>query len=275
MRSSSSSLRRLAAKTVGCLAVTLAAGCGSAGGGQPAQPEQPVSPGRALALAAKQATQVNSFASTLHVRISGTSAAALSGTMQYRAKPLLTQLNLTIGAGGQKLAIKEIITGSAVYMNMPVLTRQIGKPWLMMTFAQLRNKAGINLSQLFQQTSSNDPFNQTRMLAVSKNARVVGTQVIDGVPTTEYAGSYPAALGLRRLPPSLRSHLQPQIKALGLRTVKFHIWLDAQHHTRRVITDEIGSKGSITSRVDTTAINQPVTVTIPPPSLVAPLPAGA
>lgn len=273
MRSSSSSLRRLAAMTVACLAVTLAAGCGSAGGGQ--EPEQPASPGKALALAAEQAKQVHSFASTLRVRISGTSAAALSGTMQYRAKPLLTQLDLTIGAGGQKLAVKEIITGSVIYISLPAFTRQIGKPWLKMTFAQVRNNAGVNLAQLFQQTSSNNPFNQTLMLAASKNAREVGTQVIDGVPTTEYAGSYPAALGLRRLPPSLRSHLQPQINALGLRTVNFHIWLDAQHHTRRVITDQTGSNGSITSRVDTTAINQPVTITIPPSSQVAPLPAGA
>ena len=64
------------------------------------------------------------------------------------------------------------------------------------SFAQLQLSTGINVGQLTQQVQSNNPLVQTQMLAAAKDVRAVGTQTIDGVRTTHYAGSYPVSAGL-------------------------------------------------------------------------------
>ena len=53
---------------------------------------------------------------------------------------------------------------------------------------QLSSKSGVSFGSLLQNLESSNPLDQTKLFTASKDVRVVGTQTIDGVPTTEYAG---------------------------------------------------------------------------------------
>ena len=108
--------------------------------------------------------------------------------------------------------------------------------------------------------------NQQQLLAVAKNARVVGTQTIDGVPTTEYAGSFRASDAVRALSPSVRQVLGPQLQTLGDSVISFREWIDGQHHVRQVIENETVKGNHVTTTMNISGINQPVQITLPPAS---------
>lgn len=280
MRSPIPTPRTLGAVAAACAAVTLAAGC-SAGGtaitaAHPTPTPLPVH--RILTLAAARSRQVNSFVANVSINVSsGSVSTSLSGTMQDRTKPLLIEARFSLTTAGSSLpgGMTEIINGSAIYLKMPVITKKLGKPWLKMTFAEIRRSSGLNLSQLLQESNSGNPFHQTEMMAASKNARKVGTQIINGVRTTEYTGSYSVQSVLKSLPPAERSLGESGVSKLGVRTAHFRIWLDANDQPRQVVVREVGTSATITVRTDVVSINQPVNVRLPRPSQVRKLPASA
>jgi LppX/LprAFG-like lipoprotein len=122
----------------------------------------------------------------------------------------------------------------APYFSEPSLAKQVGKPWLKLHLAALSRTPLASIAQLVHSLQSNNFANQTQLLAAAKNVRVVGKQTIDGVPTTEFAGSVHAAEALKALSPAFRKALAPALQGLGNRTMTFHIWVDGQHHARKV-----------------------------------------
>jgi hypothetical protein len=234
---------------------------------------------KAVQLAAQRAQRVTSWAATMTVQTSGTTAVSLSGTAHERLQPsLLADINYSrFSLQGQTMpgAIEEIISSSAIYLRMPSLSRMAGKPWVKVPLSEISQATGIDLSQLFQQVESNNPLVKTQMLASSTNVRKVGTATFDGVQTTEYTGSYPLSAGLARLPASFRAQVAPQLQAMGLTTQTFKLWLDDQQQVRKLITSDQGTKEQVSSTFQVTSINQPVTITLPPASQTATVPASA
>ena len=260
----------------GAAAILLAAGCGS-GGTHPGA--QALSPRQAITLAADHASQVDSFRSTLSVAMSGTASGTIAGTMQLRNRPsrLVDADFSTFDVGSQNLpgGMQEIVTDRSIYLKMALLAQELHKPWVKISFSQLQQGTGINLSQLTQQVQSNNPLVQTRMLTAAKDVRTAGTQTIGGVRTTHYTGSYPISAGLARLPASERAVAQRGLRTLGLKTVRFNVWIDGQHQTRKIVVTETGGVETVKVTMQVTSINQPVSVTLPPASQVATIPASA
>ena len=112
------------------------------------------------------------------------------------------------------------------------------------------------------------------MLASSTNVKKVGTTTLNGVPVTEYTGTYPISAGLAKLPASERTKVSQQLQALGLTTEHFTIWLDGKQQVRKVVTSAQGSKVHETSTIQVTSINGPVSAAIPPASQTATVPAS-
>jgi hypothetical protein len=268
---------RYAAAAIAAAALA-AAGCSTSHSSTATQPAGSAA-ANAVQLAAQHAQHVASFAATIAVQTSGTQNLSLSGSMQERTQPsLLLGINFgTFSLQGQTLpgGIQEIINSNAIYMKMAQLSRLAGKPWVEIPLSGITKASGVNLGQLFQQAESNNPLVQTQMLASSHNVRKVGTATIDGVQTTEYTGSYPVSAGLARLPASMRAKVAPQLQAMGLQTQTFKLWLDNQQQVRKVVTSDQGTKEQVTSTIQVTSINQPVSVTLPPASQTATVPASA
>jgi hypothetical protein len=249
-------------------------------GGSPAGPGgSTLTAAQAVQLAAQHAQRVTSFAATMAVQTSGTEAVDTSGTMEEQSQPspVLVVNFSTFSLQGQAVpgGMQEIINSSAIYLKMAQLSRMAGKPWLKLPLSGIAKASGINVSQLFQQAESSNPLVQTQMLASSANVRKVGTATIDGVPTSEYTGSYPISAGLAKLPASARAKIEPQLQAMGLKTETFRVWLDNQQQVRKVITSDQGTIERVTSTVQVTSINQPVAVSLPPAAQTATVPATA
>jgi hypothetical protein len=251
-------------------AFTPAGGQGSSSGG-PGSGGQTGSETAAQAIqaAADQAKKINSYSIRMDESLTGATAEHITGNMQFRLKPaLLAQVSLNIPPA----SVNEILTTKVAYLKIPGLG-STGKPWVKLSLAG-KNGMGAALGQLLQSAENSNPANQTLALTASKDLRKTGTEVINGIPTTRYEGSYSVADEMKKLPPGLRKITSQSIAALGITKVHFTIWIDGKHQMRRVITVEKGSSSTITTKLDIIAINQPVNVTLPPPSQVTSPPAN-
>jgi hypothetical protein len=224
---------------------------------------------QAIRAAADQAKKINSYSIRMDESLTGATAEHITGNMQFRLKPtLLAQVDLSIPPA----SVNEILTTKVAYLKIPGLG-STGKPWVKLSLAG-KNGTGAALGQLLQSAENSNPANQTAALTASKDLRKTGTEVINGIPTTRYEGSYSVADEMKKLPPALRKITSQSIAALGVTKVHFTIWIDGKHQMRRVITVEKGTSSTITTKLDIISINQPVNVTLPPPSQVTSPPAS-
>jgi hypothetical protein len=232
---------------------------------------------QAITLAGQNAGKATSFAATVNVQTTGEATTTISGTLQERTEPSpLVVANFgSVTAQGQSLpgGIEEIVNSNAIYLKLAQVAKETGKPWVEIPASELSEISGGSLGQLLQNNNS-DPLVETQMLASSTNVKKVGTTTLNGVPVTEYTGTYPISAGLAKLPASVRTKVSQQLQALGLTTEHFTIWLDSKQQVRKVVTSAQGSKVHETSTIQVTSINGPVSAAIPPASQTATVPAS-
>jgi hypothetical protein len=252
----------LLAGAAGCTASTT----GTSGSAKPLNARQ------AIVVASDDTQRANSMSGTFSMRLGRDTAETTTGTIQMQRVPsLLFGENLSISADGQMLPVTEIVSANAIYLKEATLSRETGKPWLEVPFSDLKGNLGSTLARLFQSAQNSNPLEQTQMLAASKNVRAVGTQVIDGVRTTHYTGSFTPSSAVSALSPSLRSAVRPMLSVLT-GDIRFNAWIDAQHQVRRVAEAETVDGQPVTVTMNVTAINQPVHIAVPTASQVATLP---
>src|ERR1700760_1109308 len=227
--------------------------------------------------AAQSAQKAPSYAAGVTVKTSGTASSTISGTLKQQTSPspLAVADFSSVTVQGQQVqgGMQEIINSDGVWLKLAQLSKQVGKPWIKIPASDLSKVTGASFGQLLQ-NGSNDPLVQTQMLSSSTNVKKVGTATINGVPTTEYTGTYPITAGLAKLPATSRSKIAAQLKAQGMTTEQFTVWLDDQHQVRKVITSAKGTSEQVSSTVTVTSVNQPVSVSLPPASQTATVPAS-
>jgi hypothetical protein len=231
------------------------------------------SPRAALLLAAQQTGQLDTMAESVTAQSNGSQTLASTILIQYKPA-LLIEAVANVAAEGQSTHLTEIVSSKAMYLKVPELSQEAGKPWVEIPFSDLKGNTGAVLSQLLQNVQSDNPEQQAKMLTASKNVRSLGTHTVNGVATTEYSGSYTTASALAVLSPSERKVLAPELKQLT-GAIHFTDWVDAQHHVRRTVVTETVSGQQIAITTNTTAINQPVDIKLPPQGRVAVMPGGA
>jgi hypothetical protein len=260
-----------AAAGLSAAALIAVAACGSASNGGSAS--NPLTPRQALVAAAGSTRQVTSATETLSVKAGGLQSQVTTGTIQVQLKPSVElSANLSVSAVGKSTSVREVLTGSAIYFSVPALTGSSGKTWVKIPLSALKGTAGASFGQLFHSLQSNNFTNQTELLTVAKNAHIVGKQTVDGVPTTEYAGSFEASAGLKALPAGFRKVLSTELRALGTSTISFHVWIDGQKHVRKIVQTESVDGETVNTTVNITDINQPVHITVPPASQTGSMP---
>jgi hypothetical protein len=263
---------RAAVVTFSAGALALLAGCSA--GATSSTAAKAANPRTALILAADHAAQLNSMSASFS-QTSSDATQNFAGTVQMQLKPtLLAEVAGDIAAGGQSLHLTEILTGTAIYLKLAELSQQTGKPWTEIPFSGLPGKSSALMTQLMQGVENDNPASQARMVSASKNVRVVGTQVVDGVETTKYTGSYTPAAALAALTPSERRTLAADLKGLTGQ-VHYTEWIDAQHYARKTVVTETVNGQQVTLTFNITGINQAIHVKLPPRRRVAVLPAGS
>lgn len=285
-------IRPVSVAAICAAAAIAAAGCGSSGGGTGAASGgaggaagagatgagasgRAASAVQELTLAASAAQKVNSFAAHLTISASGTLSTHLSGTLEEQVRPtLLASEKFSLQSQGTAVpgGMQTLLTGNAIYLKMSTLAKVIGKQWVKIPFSSLKKSTGVSLAPLVHQLQGNNPLAQTQMLPAASNVRQVGTATIGGVSTTEYAGTLNIAKSMAKLDPSLRKLVGPALKATGITTANFKVWVDGQHQVRKLTESEGGGATHFTTVMTIISINQPVHITAPPASQVAGLP---
>lgn len=207
--------------------------------------------------------------------ITGTSTGAvtenLSGVMQ--TKPLLGRLTIAgLAVAGHSLGnVTALMTPQAIYMSMPLLTRATGKQWAEIKFSEMKTRSGFDFSQLMSQAQQMQPSQYIAQLEASGDVRDVGTETVDGISTTHYAGTVSTAESLSNYSPALRQQLSQVMKRSGFTSSTIDAWLDSKGLVRRIRTSANGGTGKFTFSMDVLAYGVAVNVTPPPASQVADL----
>jgi hypothetical protein len=274
--------------TAACAAVIAAAGCssgsssggtaGSSPGGTTAgngQHATEMSASKALSLAASQSKKTTSFSATMDISSGGSISAHMTGTLQEQTKPaLLAHQRFRISGGGTALpgTMETLLTGDAVYLKIPSLARALGKPWVKVSFSSLKSSAGVSLAPLIRQLQGSNPLAAAQMFPAASNVRRAGTQVINGVQTTEYTGILHVNAAMARIAPGLRKLVAPAMAATGATTARFQVWVDGQHQIRKLVENETGRHYHASTTMVITSINQPLHIQLPAASQVAAAP---
>jgi hypothetical protein len=276
-RSNDSAVRRLsrpagAFAVLAAAAIATVAGCSSSPHDSAAA--QPSQAQHAIKLAASRSQAVDTLVASLTEHTSGVTTGGLTGTIAVRLRPTtLIDANFKIPSGkGKTIKLAEILTSKAIYFNDPAFTKGAGKSWVKLKISQLSAKTSVSVASLLQNLEGSNPLDQTRLFTASKDVKVAGSQTIGGIATTEYAGTYSPAKAFSELPAKLRTLLGPSLRAMGANPVRFRVWIDAQHLIRKATDTETVRHQTITTTFSVLSVNKPVTVRLPAPDQVAPMP---
>jgi hypothetical protein len=201
----------------------------------------------------------------------GSVSVNLAGIMQ--TKPLAGRLTVSgMSVAGHNVGdIKALITPAAMYMNMPILAAQVGKPWIEIKFSEIKAASGFDFHQFTSQAQQMQPSQYIAQLASSGDVDVVGTETVNGVSTTHYAGSVSLKDQLSHYSPALRAQMQPLLDKAGFTGTHIDVWLDGKGLVRRVKSSAEGGKGTLAVDMDVLAYGVPLDTTPPPASQVADL----
>lgn len=228
-----------------------------------------------VASAASRAAGLQSYTATMTEKLSGSTNGTISGTMKVQRSPVEVAMNLTETVGGESIPVSSVVTSSAMYLKLPSLAGIPGLPagmaskWLKIP---LIAPGGTSpLASIEQELQRENPLSQTAMFAAAEHVRTVGSQVVDGVKTTEYTASARPDSTAKSLPADVRSELGPYIRLMTGK-VSLAIWIDAHGQVRKVAGTENVGTVSVTTTFTYGAFNQPVSISIPAASDVYSVP---
>ena len=182
--------------------------------------------------------------------------------------------------GTSTLHLRELIDGTTVYIQLPdALTSKVpslsGKPWVKIDLAKAASAAGIpGLGSLVNNPTSSDPSQFLQYLRAAGSVSKVGSDNVNGIPTTHYR----AVIDLNKVPNALpaasRSQAQSAIAELerltNLHQIPVGVWIDSQNLVRRM---RISFRESVQGQSISTAITVDIVAYGPQPPPVLP-PAG-
>lgn len=165
----------------------------------------------------------------------------------------------------QTVQVREI--GNELYLSSPRISAvDGGKPWVSVSLSDFEHSQGQSSSPIGN-LSLGDP---TQILGLLKqltgSVTQVGTSDIDGVPTTEYAGTIDLAGGAT----TGSTIISPAAaQALGLSNIPIDVWVDDQGRARQVQTSFSVLGLSVKALVHMGSFGTHVSVQPPPSDQVA------
>lgn len=210
-----------------------------------------LSAGQALIKTSERTAKADTFKADLTVADSGNESGKIHANGQFQLRPTL-QFSAKLdefsrngqsvpGAKGQA-----VFTGNVLYAKVPQLAQFVsgGKPWVKIDVNQVSQRTGFDVQGLVNQVQKVDPAEQTKMFTGSKDARRVGTETVDGVKTTHYAGTVTVDDALKQLDAEARTKVQhwlPKDRANG--KINFDLWTDGDNLPRKLVSKSTGSQG--------------------------------
>lgn len=246
----------------------------TSGGGSGSTPKG--SPAQVLTAAVRNAESMTSSTATYSEHVTGLTSTTVSasGTITEIRSPLQMSMHMTETVDGEALPISGIVTGRSIYIKFGAVSglpaSLVGK-WLEISYSEI--PGGSAIGSMLQGMSSENPSLQLQPLLAGRGVRAVGSQVIAGVSTTEYKGSFTESSVVKTLPASVRAQLGAVLKNLT-GVAHFTVWIDGQDQVRQFSEQDTVGTEHVNVEMTFLSYNQPVTITIPPANQVLPLSAS-
>jgi hypothetical protein len=212
------------------------AACGGGGGGSKSSASGPAAVDAVKTAAQKTyAAGSASLALLANVEASG-QPVAVSGTGAFDIKGARGSTHLNVKAGPVATTVDEVLVGTAVYLESPLLTSGLpgGKKWLKLDLQKLR-VPGLDLQSLLAQ----NPGDELKRLQTLKSATKVGT---------DQAGTH--------------YQVQASTGTIG----GYDVWVGDDGYIHRVVIAEAKPKVSVT--LDLSKFGEKVTAVTPPSAQV-------
>ena len=169
--------------------------------------------------------------------------------------------------------MQEVVTRHALYMRMPEATAGVlapgGKPWLEIRFSALK-AAGLDMNKLMNSNPATDPASILKMLSTSTGIKQTGTETIDGVATTRYSAtsSFGDLLRAEGMTGVVDTSKLPS--SFSDSQIHFDVWVDQSGLARRLTMNmDLAGMGTMSMTMHLYGFGDPVTVLVPPKSIVA------
>jgi hypothetical protein len=137
------------------------------------------------------------------------------------------------GAG----AVQMIIRFPTIYMDMPFLAGKLpeGKTWMKLDVTKAAQAAGIDVSQLSSLNQTDPTQFLDYLRASSGDVQTMGSETLDGVPTTHYHATLQLSHILDRLSSSQQAAAKTALEKLGeTGAIPMDVWVDTQGRVRRL-----------------------------------------
>jgi hypothetical protein len=225
--------------------------------------------------ATRQQNGLHSESAAFSEHLSGQVAETVTGTVALQRKPLLMAMDMNLTGASEAMTMRAILTHNAMYLKLGKaagLPRYLAGKWLKIPLT------GLGPSSLFsslqQEVQNENPASQLAGLAAAEHLHADGTQIVSGVTTTRYNGSFAPSAALRALPAAQRSALGEYMKLIK-GDVSFSVWIDRNHYVRKILQTE--STGGVSIAIECTygSFNQPVKIALPRPRQIYSPPASA
>ncbi|MEV0979098.1 DUF1396 domain-containing protein [Streptomyces sp. NPDC049915] len=255
------------------VAVLLLAGAVGCGKGDAQSPE--MSPAAAVAKAAENADAITSF----RYRMSGTvpEQGKVRGEAAMSVKPLAMSMKMTVEGGTDSGEMEIRLVDKALYLGggAEAAKEMDGKSWI--KFDMSGADGGQGGDQMGAGQARKNPAADSTFLDGSKDVKKVGTETVEGVRTTHYAGTVTLAdlkaslSGKDQATREKREKSIDEYDELGVDNFTMDLWIDGEQHTRQFRMRGDADKGPLDMTITFLDVNKPVTVVAPPAKDVADL----
>ena len=169
-----------------------------------------------------------------------------------------TALKLSETVAGQNIGF--VIIGPRAWVKLP--TASPAKPWAVVTATSSNTEIRTIAASLARTTTQTSLTGYISFAKAATAIKKVGSETIDGVSTTHYSMSVDVAK-------LTSSESTKALTALGITSVPTNIWLDSHGRAVRV-SEALAFRGQrITTTIDLTKYNVPVSISPPPASQIS------
>ena len=211
------------------------------------------------------------------VHVTGTiSTAGTSGTIDAQEQfGSNVEMSMNMSLAGTN--ISEILIGDTLYMKIPELSAELGgKAWGKFSLSSM-GSLGSTFKAMIDSAKNTDPTSQLQPLLASGDVHKVGTETVDGVQTTHYAGTvdpataFDSSQAAKNLTSAQIAQLKSTLKDSGVTSETIDVWVASDGLPVREQVSATSSVGATKVDMHMSGWGSPVSITAPPADQVGDL----
>ena len=187
-----------------------------------------------------------------------------SADITVDASSALAAANLPDAGGPIELRYLQENGDHVLYADVPALSALIpgGKSWVRVDIEQAAQKLGIDLSGLAA-TATQNPASALALLQANGSVENLGTETVDGVPTTHYRATIDLAKAAANFGSAGQEALSHALAQGAPSSIPVDVWIGDDGYVHKLTLDQSLDGAHVGVTLDISDYGTPVTVTAP------------